>query len=181
MKKLLITLIFAMLANTALPQIYSCKNGDASFFSEAPLENIEAVSRSMNSVLNTSTGDIVFIVPMTSFKFQKALMQEHFNEKYVESDKYPNGTFKGKINEKIDWTNNAEQEITATGTLTVHGVDVPHTEKGKLTIKDGAISIAGSFKVKVADHKIEIPKIVIQNIAEVVDVKYNCSYTVYKK
>jgi polyisoprenoid-binding protein YceI len=170
-----------VLINSAWSQIYSCKNGESSFFSEAPLENIEAVSRNMNSVINTSTGDIVFIIPMTSFKFDKALMQEHFNEKYVESDKYPNGTFKGKINETIDWAKNTEQEITATGTLSIHGTDVPRTEKAKLIIINGAISISGSFKVKIADHKITIPKIVIQNIAEIVDVKYNCSYTLYKK
>ena len=182
MKKTSFILLFSLLsAFTAYSQIYLCKGGSISFFSETPIENIDAHSTNLNSILNTSTGEVVFMVPITSFKFAKALMQEHFNEKYLESDKFPSATFKGKINETIDYTKDGTYPITATGKLTVHGVEKERTEKGTLTIKNGVISIETSFKVLVKDHNVEIPTLVMQNIAEAVLVKINATYAAYKK
>src|SRR6266446_7070845 len=87
---------------------YKSKEGEVSFFSKAPIEDIEAYNQNINSLLNISTGDIAFIIPIREFKFKKPLMEEHFNEKYMESDKFPTATFKGKINEKIDFTADGE-------------------------------------------------------------------------
>jgi hypothetical protein len=181
MKNLLIIVCFLCLQSASSQSIYNCKDGQATFYSETPIENIDAVSNSMNVVLNVSTGDIVLIVPYTSFKFKKALMQEHFNEKYMESDKFPNATFKGKINEKLQMNKDTTMEISATGIFNCHGVDKPRTEKSILTVKDGKLSLEGAFKVALADHNIEVPKVVIQNIAEVVDVKYKATLAPYKK
>jgi hypothetical protein len=157
-----------------------CKNGEVTFFSKSTIENVDATSKSMNSFLNITTGEIAFVVPMTSFKFKKALMQEHFNEKYVESDKYPYGAYKGTINEKIDYTKDGEYDITSKGTLTIHAVPKERTDKGKLTIKNGVISIQSEFYVAIKDHKIEIPKLVIENVADTVKVNFSAMYSPFK-
>ena len=161
--------------------IFLAQGAKASFFSATPVEDINANSQSMTSVLNIVNNEIAFNVPMRTFQFKKALMQEHFNEKYIESDKFPKASFKGKINETIDWTKDSTYNITATGILTLHGVDKPHTEKGIVIIKDGKINITSEFKVAVKDHNITIPKIVMTNIAEIIDVKLNADYNPYKK
>ena len=183
MKKVFFAILFSLyfvIISSAQP-IYMAQGAKASFFSSTPVEDIDATSQSMTSVLNTSSNDVGFSVPMRTFRFKKALMQEHFNEKYVESDKYPNATYKGKINEAIDWSKNGTYDITSTGILTVHGVEKPHTEKGKVIINDGKINITSEFTVTVKDHNITIPKIVMTNIAEVVNVKMEADYVPYKK
>ena len=106
-------------------------------------------------------------------------MQEQFNEKYMESEKYPEATFHGKINEEADPAKEVTYPITASGKLTVHGVEKEYSEKGTVTVKGGAITLDSSFKTSIADHKIEIPKLVIQNIAETVAVKLNVVYAPY--
>lgn len=161
--------------------IYLAQGAKASFYSYTPVEDIAASSQSMTSVLNIASNEIQFKVPMRTFQFKKGLMQEHFNEKYIESDKYPDAGFKGKINESIDWTKDGTYDITSTGILNIHDVDKQHTEKGKLIIKDGKFNIASEFKVTVKDHNISIPKIMMSNIAEVVEVKINADYIPYKK
>jgi hypothetical protein len=183
MKKILLIFILLMVCMMQLKAqpVYLATGGKCNFHSYTPVEDIDANSESLNSVLNTSTNDIQFKVPLTSFRFAKALMQEHFNEKYVESDKYPFATFKGKINETIDFTKDGVYEITATGIFNIHNADKLHTEKGTLTIKNGILTIEGAFKVALKDHKIEVPKIVIANIAEIIDVKYSCKYSTYQK
>ena len=181
MKQFLVIIFLFIVQKTYSQSIFVCHNGEVTFFSEALIENIDATSNSMNSILNTSNNEIVFVVPMTSFKFKKALMHDHFNEKYVESDKFPNGTYKGKINETIDFKKDGEYDITSSGTLTIHGVEKQRTEKGKLIIKNGEIKIQSEFNVAVKDHHIEIPKLVMQNIADTVKVNFSATYAPYKK
>ena len=181
MKKYLI-IIFLFIVHTSVSQnIYICKNGEASFFSKSLIENIDGKSKSMSSILNTSTGEIVFVVPMTSFKFKKALMEEHFNEKYVESDKYPYGAYKGMINEKINYSADGKFSITSTGILTIHGVKKERTDSGTLVIKDGNISMQSEFNVALKDFNIKVPKLLIDNVADSVNVKCNAVFTLYKK
>jgi polyisoprenoid-binding protein YceI len=172
-------LVFCVSQNIPAQPVYSAKEGTASFFSKATIEDIQAESKSVNSFINTSNGEVVFIIPIRSFKFPKPLMQEHFNENYLESDLYPNATYKGKINETLDFTKDGTFEVTTTGVLTLHGVDQTRTEKGTLTVKDGQITLGSKFKVKLEDHKIKIPKIVIDNIAEVINVTLHTIYIPY--
>lgn len=181
MKKVFFLCLVLCTAAVYAQPVYVCNNGEVTFYSKTPLEDIDAVSNSLNSIYNTSSNEIVFVVQMTSFKFKKAMMQDHFNEKYVESDKYPKASYKGKINETVDVTKDGTYDVTTTGTLTIHGVDKPRTEKGKLTVKDGVISIQSEFKVALKEFNIEIPKLVMQNIAEVVDVNFSATYEPYKK
>lgn len=176
---LILSFIFISFYSTA--QVFLSTGGKCSFFSSTPVENIDAHSESLNSVLNTKNNEIQFKVPLTSFHFKKALMQEHFNEKYVESAKYPFAIFKGKINETIDYTKDGSYSITATGIFNMHNADKAHTEKGKLMIKNGVITIEGNFKVYLKDHNIEVPNIVVANISEVIDVNFTSIYSPYQK
>ena len=182
MKSLLMFLLMVLVVQCAVSQpVYLATGGTCSFFSATPVENIDAHSTSMSSVLNTNTKELLFKVPISTFKFKKALMQEHFNEKYLESEKFPYAEFKGRLNESVDFSKDSTMQVTATGVLNMHGVDKSITETGTLTIKEGKIEISCDFKVAIKDYKITIPKIVVANIAEVVDVKLECIYSPYKK
>lgn len=172
MKKSILTITsIAFMAIGAQAQLFSTAVGSISFFSTTPVENIEAKSAQTLSVLNVKTRELAFSVGNTSFKFQNKLMEEHFNEKYMESEKFPQSTFKGKINEDVDLTKDGEYKVTVTGKLNIHGVEQERTIPGTVMVKDGSLILNSMFKVKEVDHKIEIPKLVVAKIAEEIDVK----------
>lgn len=160
--------------------LYTCKNAVISIYSKAPIEDIEAKTSSGTSVYNTATGDMAFSVPIKSFKFAKSLMQEHFNENYMESDKYPIAIFKGKIQERPDLSKDGTYNVNATGDLQVHGVKQSRTIPGTLTVKGGVVSLSTEFMVKCADHKITIPTLVFHNIAESIKVQVTATYAKYQ-
>lgn len=170
--KIAFFLLIAFLINQSYAQKYLTKNGHIKFFSSAPLENIEAHNRQVNAALDVSTGEFVFRVLIKSFEFEKALMQEHFNENYMESHKFPNATFTGKVIniKEIDLAKDGTYPVEVEGKLTIHGVTKDIKEKGTFTIKDGVIHGFSKFYVRVADYDIKIPKAVVNNIAEVIEV-----------
>jgi hypothetical protein len=163
-------LLFTKIGNA---QIYVGKTCELSFFSDAEVEKIAAVNKTTKPILNTATNDFLFKVTIIGFRFESALMEEHFNENYMESSKYPYATFKGKVNEKIDYKKDGTYKVTATGKLNVHGVEQERTIDGTLTIKGNEITLQSTFNIALKDHRIEIPKLVFKNIAEVVEVKLN--------
>lgn len=169
-----------MSINQAGKDIYLSKNARISLYSNAPIEDIKAATSSGASVFNPSTGELDFSVNIKSFIFPKELMQEHFNSDYMESDKFPKATFKGKIQDNIDVTKDSAYPITVTGDLTVHGVTQKRTIPGTLSVKNGVISMTSEFMVKCADHHISIPQIVFHNIAESIQMNVSATYTVYK-
>jgi len=182
-KKLFTLLCIVGSVGTANAQLYKNK-ADAttiSFFSKAPLEDIDATNKKATVVLKTTTNEIQFGVAMLSFKFPKPLMEEHFNENYVESEKYPTCTFKGKINEAVDFKKDGENKITVKGTMDLHGVAKEIEIPGTLTIKGDNITVNANFKIKVTDYKIKVPSMYVQNIAEEVDVKVNATLEPYVK
>ncbi len=174
MKKLFVTLIIAVLAlgTQVQAQKYITKNGKIHFYSDAPAEKIEAFNNQVNSALDISTGDFIFRVLMKSFQFEKALMQEHFNENYVESHKYPNATFTGKVTNfnEIDFKKTGTYQAKIEGDLTIHGITQKISEQGTFEVKDGKIHGKSTFYVAVADYDIKIPQAVITNIAEKIEV-----------
>jgi polyisoprenoid-binding protein YceI len=173
MKSMLIAfLALLMTATTVYSQKYMTRNGHIRFFSSAPLEDIEAHNKQVNAALDTESGDFVFRVLIRSFEFEKALMQEHFNENYLESHKFPNASFQGKVTNlsEIDFTKDGTYEATVEGKLTIHGVTNDIVEKGTFTVKDGVIEGFSKFDVKVADYDIKIPSAVTDNIAESIEV-----------
>jgi len=182
MKKIFLVLLISSVALAGRAQLYVAGDSSTvSFFSEAPLENIDATNTKVNSFLNTATNEVMFIVHIRGFEFNKDLMQEHFNEKYMESDKYPTSTFKGKINDNIDYTKDGTYNVTATGKLMIHGVERDINTPGTVTIEKGKINLKSEFRVPLKGFNIEVPKLVFQNIAEVISVKVNMNYSPYKK
>lgn len=166
------SLVLGMLYTVCLPvwgqTLLSTKSASITFFSSTPLEDIEGKSISAAAALNRSTGELVVKVRNTSFKFEKKLMQEHFNENYIESHKYPVSEFKGKIQDTSVLSINGKHTVTARGTLQVHGVSKSYEVKVDLQVDDSAIHAQTEFPIKVADHKIKIPGILGKNIAETI-------------
>lgn len=158
-------------------KIYT-KNGFISFFSKTPMENIQADNNQVMSVLNTQTGDLQFSVLIKSFRFEKALMEEHFNENYMESEKFPKAGFKGSITDlnRVSFGADGQYTVTVSGDLTIHGVTNKVSTPGTITIKGGKISADARFNVKTADYNISIPKVVRDNIAESIEIKVSCNY-----
>lgn len=156
--------------NIAQPYYKSNKSNTISFYSKAPLEDIQAINKDASSIIDISTRNVAFKVPIKSFKFENGLMQEHFNENYMHSDKFPEGTFSGKIIDYIDLKKDGEHEVTVSGKLTIHGVTQNRTIKGKIKIENKKAIIDCKFDVFLKDHNIEIPKMVVQKIAEKIEV-----------
>lgn len=154
-------------------QIYKVKpeGSTITFFSKSPIEDITATNKKATFVINTNTNDIQVGITMVYFKFPKALMEEHFNENYVESNKYPTCIFKGKITESIDYAKDGEHKVNVKGTLNLHGVTKEIDLQGMISIKANEISLNTDFKIRLADYNIKVPSLYVQNIAEVVDVK----------
>ena len=138
MKYLSIILLVWLGMGRAADGLYACKNARISLYSSAPIEDIKAASTTGASVFNATTGELDFSVASRSFQFEKSLMQEHFNSDYMESEKYPRSTFKGKIEEHIDVTKDGSYPVKATGDLTVHGItQTLRTIPGTITVKNG--------------------------------------------
>lgn len=163
-------LFFAMAANA---QIMMGEKTEVSFYSYTPVENISAKTNTVTEAINFGTGDFTFKIPVKTFDFPNDLMEEHFNENYLESDKYPDATFKGKYTSAapVDITKDGSYPVVAKGTLTMHGVAQTREIPAVINVKGGKISIEAAFKVKLADHKIEVPSVVFAKIAEDIDVK----------
>jgi len=155
---------------------YTCYDGNISFFSSAPLEDISSINKKVKSILNTQTKTMAFVVTMKAFQFKKSLMQEHFNEKYVESDTYPQATFSGRITSDFNPSEYIEQLVTVEGELTIHGISQSLTVMGQLHPQKDQINGHASFKIKPADYGIKIPKLLIKNIAEEVEVNVEVTY-----
>lgn len=169
----------ALLFSTgAFAQKLSTRTGFVKFFSEAPIENIEASNKQVSSVINTENGEFAFLVPIKSFQFEKALMQEHFNENYMESGEFPKATFKGTIanGAEIDFTKDGTYKANFAGVMTMHGVEKKMEETATITIKDGKVSLGSEFKIKPADYGIEIPAGKKDNISSVIEVTVKMSY-----
>ncbi len=150
---------------------YVTSKGETSFFSETPAENISASNKKTQVLLNSSTGDIAVRMKMTDFIFPNKLMQEHFNENYMESEKFPVATFSGKLTSPVDLGKEGIYRVAVKGLLLVHGVSKDKTIEGTVEVKKGKIVVRADFDVALEEHNIEVPKIVFLKIARVVKVK----------
>ncbi len=147
------------------------------FFSSAMLEDITATTTKGVSVINLETGEIAFRIPIQSFEFEKSLMQEHFNEKYLESDTYPYATFTGKI---TNWQQGIDMpNAMAKGVMKIHGVEKNIQVEGSITSAK-KLKIKAVFPVKVAEYGIEVPSLMFQKIAEVVEVTVEYEYPTHE-
>lgn len=167
-------LIFVCYNFLGFSQIYMTKTGSTKFVSEAPLELIKAQTDKTTGVLDISTKSVAFSIPVETFEgFNSGLQKEHFKENYMETSKYKNATFKGKVIEDLDYTKNGTFPVRVKGVFNIHGTEKEKIVKGKITIKDNTITIEANFDVPLEDHNIKVPKIVNQKIASIimVDIK----------
>jgi polyisoprenoid-binding protein YceI len=175
MKKLVLFIVALFFTNLVFAQKYICKTGKVTFEASVPLfEDVFAQDDNNVGVINADTGDFASVSVVKNFHFKTKLMEEHFNESYAETVKYPKATFTGKI-VNFDKTklSAAPQKYTVQGTLNFHGVDKGYTSQATIYAKDGKIYMSGGFVVKSADHKVTIPKMVTKKVAENVNVEYN--------
>ena len=169
-------LFFVLMGEGFAQNLFYTRNMETSFYSEARFEDIEAASSKGSSAINTTNREIAFKIPIQSFVFDNGLMQEHFNENYMESDRYPNATFKGKIKEDVDMTKEGTYKVTASGQLSIHGITKDRTVVGVIVVKKEQILLTTSFIVPVADHKIDIPNDKLSNISQDISVKIKATY-----
>jgi polyisoprenoid-binding protein YceI len=158
---------------------YGSRTGHVAFFSETSVENIEANNHKAASVYDATSGALEFSVLIKGFEFEKALMQEHFNENYMESNTYPKAVFKGKVVgiTAADLKKPGKHDVTVEGELTMHGVTKKITEKATISVEPtGAVKAETKFVVKPEDYKIEIPSVVRKQIAEEIQVKVRIDY-----
>jgi len=162
---------------------YFTKEGHISFHSETKLETIEADNHKATSIFDLNTGDLEFKVLIKAFDFEKALMQEHFNENYMESDEFPKSNFKGKITNisDVDVATDGTYEVNVEGDLTIHGVTQAVQTAGKIMVEGGAIKATSEFIVKPEDYEIKIPTVVVDNIAKELTVKVDLDYQLFKR
>ena len=172
--KFLIAVTLLTTTLSAQDKFYT-KTGKISFYSKAIIENIEAHNRSVTCVMDTKTGTVQFSVPIKGFEFEKALMQEHFNENYLESDKYPRAEFKGQVvnNGDIDYSKDGVYNAKVKGKLTIHGQTNDVETDGKVTKEGNKLTITSEFNVRLPDYKIKNEK--LQNISNTIQVTVNCS------
>ena len=153
----------------AVAQNYTTEKSFRSFYAHAPIEDIKAENVKAVSLFNSSTGEIAFSVPIKEYQFRKSLMQEHFNEKYMESEKYPKSIFQGKITGFNPQTKGIQQ-VSTLGKLTIHGVTKEVNIKGTIEKLADKLNMKSSFIVKLEDYNIVVPQLLRNNIAEQVEV-----------
>jgi polyisoprenoid-binding protein YceI len=167
--------LFSLLTPLAgMSQKYSLEKSSVVFFSEAAIENIEATNIKSASIFNATTSEIVFSIPIEEFEFEKSLMKKHFNETYLESEKYPKALFQGKLSGYS--AQSAEQSVKAIGKLAIHGVTREVEIPGTMEMIEGKLIAKAKFIIHLKDYKIKIPKLLWQNIAEDVEVTVEFIY-----
>lgn len=179
---LLVSILTFLGSQAISAQNYISRNAHVWFFSATNMENIEAHNHKVASILNSQTGALTFKMNIKAFEFEKALMQEHFNENYMESDKFPNGDFKGKISNiaDVDFSKNGTYNVTVAGNLTMHGITKAVSVPGTITVKDGNVSSKAEFNALLADYGITIPAAVKNQISKTIKITVDSAYTLKK-
>jgi len=168
------TIVLGFLVNVEAQNKFATNNGEIKFASKAQLELIKAASNKLQGVLDPATNKFAFLVSMQSFQgFNSELQSKHFNENYMESEKFPTAKFSGKIIEQIDYSQDNTIEVRAKGELEIHGQKQTRIIKAKITIKGNQLILEAHFTVPLSDHSITIPKIVSQKIATEIEVDIN--------
>jgi polyisoprenoid-binding protein YceI len=156
----------------AVPQTFAVSTGTISFRSDAPLELIKAASDELKGIYNAEKKQFAFKIRIASFAgFNSPLQREHFNENYMESEKYPYATFEGKIIEDVDLAKDGTYSIRAKGNLAIHGVTQERIIKCDMIVKNSKTVVKSVFTVLLTDHNISIPKVVHEKLASEIKVE----------
>tara|TARA_B100001996_G_C18512574_1_gene535995 strand:- start:39 stop:581 length:543 start_codon:yes stop_codon:yes gene_type:complete len=157
------------------------KNSIIKFFSYAPLENINAENKNSVGVIDFESKEFIIKIPMNKFDFPNNLMEKHYNDSYLETEKFPSCIFKGSISEEIDLLNNKNQQVNAIGKLELHGVSKDFKIPLNVKKNDNSIIVTSEFEIRLDEFKIKIPKLLFKNIAEVIEVNVNAELKKYIK
>ncbi|MEP7262904.1 MAG: YceI family protein [Bacteroidota bacterium] len=179
MKNIVVVVCLLLAAATVNAQDkFFTRSGKVTFFSKSDMENIEAVNTKGTSVLDTKTGQLEFAVLLKAFEFEKELMMEHFNENYVESDKYPKSTFKGTVDDisAVNFQKDGVYPIKLKGQFTLHGVTKEVLTDGTIEVKGGKPTGKASFTILLADYNIVVPNVVKDNISKSVKIDIIAAY-----
>lgn len=183
-KKSFVALVAFLFAAVSLhaQNRYFTKSGKIDFYSKAPLEDIQATNNTVTAVLDIKTGAMQFSVPMRSFEFQKKLMQEHFNENYVESNRYPKADFKGSIvnNSAVNYAKDGTYNVTVKGKLTIHGVTKDVQSPGTIKVSAGKIDAASTFNIQLSDYNISIPSVVKDKVSNTIKISVDTKLEPFK-
>jgi hypothetical protein len=179
MKRLFFLLLFLNIIFAVNAQKYMTKNGYIGFFSQTPMENIKGDNNQVASVLDISTGEMVFQALIKSFHFDRALLEEHFNENYMESDKFPKSSFKGKITNlsSVNFSKNGIYEVSVEGDLTIRDATNKISTKGTIEVVTGGINASSKFNIAPEDYKINIPGVVREKINKNLEVTVTMKYS----
>lgn len=174
-----LALVLTIVTSNVFAQKYMTKTGSISFYSDAPVEKIEAHNKQVNIAYDVATTDLVCKVLIKSFEFEKALMQEHFNENYLESDKYPTAIYKGKITNasEINFGKDGSYKATTEGDLIIHGAAKKIKESGVIQIKGGKAFLIATFTVLLKDYNVKVPNNLINNISDNIKISINAELT----
>lgn len=177
-KSLLIFILIASMHATGYAQLYMTKSAFVNFYSKASLEDITADNNQVYSIIDAGKKNIAFSLLLKGFIFQKQLMQDHFNENYVESDKYPKAVFSGAYTGDVALDKDGVYKIMVKGNLTLHNVTKAIELPATLTVKNGKLSGNADFKIRPEDYNIFIPSVVRDNIAQELTVTIKANYEV---
>ncbi len=183
MKKIIVSLVSLILVSSAFAQKrYFTKTGVISFRAGTAVEDIDGINKSATTVFDAGTGQIEFALLVKSFEFKSALMQEHFNENYMESDKFPKSTFKGTITNisKVNFQADGSYPVTVKGTIEIHGIKKEVETTGLFKVSGESIVSTAEFTVTLEDFKIDIPSLVKDKISKTATIKVNSIYAVLK-
>jgi len=154
--------------------LYKTRTGKVAFTSNAPLENIKAESNNLRGVVDTAGATFAFTMDIISFKgFNSELQRTHFNENYLETNKYKSASFAGKIIEKVDYSDPGIYQVRSKGYLTIHGIRRERIIPVQITVREKEITITSEFVIVLSDHGIKIPRIVYEKIAPEVTINVN--------
>jgi hypothetical protein len=176
-RNLIIAVVLTLTASLSFAQDkFYTKTGKISFFSKAPLEEIEGKNKTVIAVIDAKSGAIQFSAQMKGFEFEKQLMQQHFNENYIESDQYPKADFKGTItnNADINYSKDGSYTAKVKGKLTIHGVTKEIEATGTIKVDGGKLDATSTFNVLVSDYAIKIPSIVKDKVSNTIKVTVDC-------
>jgi hypothetical protein len=181
-KTILIALAFFLVNSSFSQKRYFTKTGNVSFRAGTAVEDIDGFNKSTTCIFDAITGDLQLAILIKGFEFKSALMMEHFNENYMESDKFPKSTFKGKISniEKVNFSKDGSYPVNVKGVLELHGVKKEVETTGLLKVTGETVVSTAEFEILLQDYDITIPSLVKDKIAKIAKIKVNCNNVIFK-
>lgn len=182
MKKIFFSIV-SLISVSINAQVFTTSTGNVNFISATKFEEFSAQNNQVSAAVSADKGVVQFKVPVNSFQFEKALMQTHFQENYMESATFPNSTFKGKIKDvsNVKFNVDGVYDVVADGTLELHGVSKEISVPGKITVKGTAVNLAANFSILCSDYGVKIPKNNVNQVSNSIAIKVNCDLAPKKK